>query len=359
MLVAGQAVGEAVDPGGVRRGRSRPRSAAPTRRRASGVAAGITETVSGRDRRVGLAVLADPHRLPTVAAQRRGALQGRLRARRSPSVCLVRSEPEPPGADPWTQGSPAVLRSDGPACRRVPARRALRCTAQARRGSVARPVRREAVISTGIKPATAGPTPRTSSPRTTSLADRARPGAGGRGGARRRPARRRCAAPARRDASDAGTSSRSAPAPASPACGCCAACGPTACSPASTSRPSTSGWPGRRSPRPASRTSASGSSPAGRSRCCRGSPTARTTSCSATGTRASTPTTSSEALRLLRPGGVVAFDNALWHDRVADPAQRDPETVAIRELGRRVREDERLVTALLPVGDGLLVAVKR
>ena len=34
-----------------------------------------------------------------------------------------------------------------------------------------------------------------------------------------------------------------------------------------------------------------------------------------------------EALRLLRPGGVVAFDNALWHDRVADPAQRDAETV--------------------------------
>ena len=32
-----------------------------------------------------------------------------------------------------------------------------------------------------------------------------------------------------------------------------------------------------------------------------------------------------EALRLLRPGGVVAFDNALWHDRVADPSQRDPD----------------------------------
>ena len=43
-----------------------------------------------------------------------------------------------------------------------------------------------------------------------------------------------------------------------------------------------------------------------------------------------------EALRLLRPGGVVAFDNALWHDRVADPAQRDAETVAIRELGRTI-----------------------
>lgn len=64
------------------------------------------------------------------------------------------------------------------------------------------------------------------------------------------------------------------------------------------------------------------------------------------------------ALRLLRPGGVVAFDNALWHDRVADPAQRDPDTVAIRELGRTVRDDERLLSALLPVGDGLLAAVK-
>jgi predicted O-methyltransferase YrrM len=66
-----------------------------------------------------------------------------------------------------------------------------------------------------------------------------------------------------------------------------------------------------------------------------------------------------EALRLLRPGGVIAFDNALWHDRVADPAQRDPETTAVRELLRRVREDDDLVQALLPVGDGLLVATKR
>ena len=66
-----------------------------------------------------------------------------------------------------------------------------------------------------------------------------------------------------------------------------------------------------------------------------------------------------EARRLLRPGGVVAFDNALWHDRVADPAQRDPDTVAIREVARVIREDDDLVSALLPVGDGLLVAVKR
>ena len=66
----------------------------------------------------------------------------------------------------------------------------------------------------------------------------------------------------------------------------------------------------------------------------------------------------SEALRLLRPGGVVGFDNALWHDRVADPAQRDEQTVAIRELGERVRDDERVLPVLLPVGDGLLLAEK-
>jgi predicted O-methyltransferase YrrM len=66
-----------------------------------------------------------------------------------------------------------------------------------------------------------------------------------------------------------------------------------------------------------------------------------------------------EATRLLRPGGVVAFDNALWHDRIADPAQRDPESVAIREAGRALAEDERFVPALLPVGDGLLVATRR
>ena len=65
-----------------------------------------------------------------------------------------------------------------------------------------------------------------------------------------------------------------------------------------------------------------------------------------------------EALRLLRPGGIVAFDNALWHDRVADPAQRDEETVTIRDLGRAILEHESLVPILLPVGDGLLVAKK-
>jgi predicted O-methyltransferase YrrM len=66
-----------------------------------------------------------------------------------------------------------------------------------------------------------------------------------------------------------------------------------------------------------------------------------------------------QAVRLLRPGGVVAFDNALWHDRVADPAQRDTDTVTLRDLGRAVRDDKRFVSVLLAAGDGLLVAAKR
>ncbi len=66
-----------------------------------------------------------------------------------------------------------------------------------------------------------------------------------------------------------------------------------------------------------------------------------------------------QAVRLLRRGGVVAFDNSLWHDRVADPAVRDTETTAIRETLRQVTEHEDLLAVLLPVGDGLLLAQKR
>src|SRR5215472_11218037 len=64
------------------------------------------------------------------------------------------------------------------------------------------------------------------------------------------------------------------------------------------------------------------------------------------------------AMRLLRVGGVVAFDNALWGGKVAIPSITDPETSAIREVCDLVREDERLAPLLMPVGDGLLAAVK-
>ena len=64
-----------------------------------------------------------------------------------------------------------------------------------------------------------------------------------------------------------------------------------------------------------------------------------------------------QARRLLRPGGLVVLDNALWGGKVADPAQRDPETVGLRSLATQMSEDDTVVTALLPVGDGLLVGV--
>lgn len=63
-----------------------------------------------------------------------------------------------------------------------------------------------------------------------------------------------------------------------------------------------------------------------------------------------------QAIRLVRPGGLIVFDNALWHDRVADPSHRDAETTAIREVIQRVSNDERLRSMLLPLGDGLLAA---
>lgn len=65
-----------------------------------------------------------------------------------------------------------------------------------------------------------------------------------------------------------------------------------------------------------------------------------------------------EGLRLLRPGGIVAVDNALWHDKVADPEANDEDTLAVRSLLETAAVDPDLVSALLPVGDGLLVGVK-
>lgn len=64
-------------------------------------------------------------------------------------------------------------------------------------------------------------------------------------------------------------------------------------------------------------------------------------------------------LELLRPGGLMVFDNVLWGGRVADPADNDADTVAIRELNRRLRQDERVDICLVPIGDGLTLARKR
>ena len=64
-------------------------------------------------------------------------------------------------------------------------------------------------------------------------------------------------------------------------------------------------------------------------------------------------------LDLVRPGGTFTCHGLLAGGRVADRSARDPQTVAWRELARAVREDESLLSAVLPVGAGLLVATKR
>ena len=64
-------------------------------------------------------------------------------------------------------------------------------------------------------------------------------------------------------------------------------------------------------------------------------------------------------LRLLRPGGVIAIDNVLWSGRVADPAVKDADTVALRALNLKIRDDARVDAAVLSIGDGLTLARKK
>lgn len=66
-----------------------------------------------------------------------------------------------------------------------------------------------------------------------------------------------------------------------------------------------------------------------------------------------------QGVRLLRPGGLLVVNDALDRDRVSNPAQREPTTVRLRELHRALRSDERLSSAILPTGDGLIVAARR
>ena len=66
-----------------------------------------------------------------------------------------------------------------------------------------------------------------------------------------------------------------------------------------------------------------------------------------------------EASRLLRPGGVIAIAHALWRDRVPDPAIRDETTAVYRDALRFFLNNDDFVSAMSPIGDGLLLASKR
>ena len=64
-------------------------------------------------------------------------------------------------------------------------------------------------------------------------------------------------------------------------------------------------------------------------------------------------------LQLLRSGGLILIDNVLWGGAVIDDAVQDVDTAAIRALNAQLRSDDRIDLAMVPVGDGLTLAVKR
>ncbi|HEY9599094.1 MAG TPA: class I SAM-dependent methyltransferase [Cyanophyceae cyanobacterium] len=65
------------------------------------------------------------------------------------------------------------------------------------------------------------------------------------------------------------------------------------------------------------------------------------------------------SLQLIRPGGLIAIDNVLWSGRVADPESQERNTQMIRALNEKLHEDERISLSLVPIADGLSLALKR
>ena len=64
------------------------------------------------------------------------------------------------------------------------------------------------------------------------------------------------------------------------------------------------------------------------------------------------------AVTLVRAGGMIAIDNTLWYGFVADPTKADTDTVAMRNLNRHIFEDDRVQASLIPIADGLTLALK-
>jgi len=64
-------------------------------------------------------------------------------------------------------------------------------------------------------------------------------------------------------------------------------------------------------------------------------------------------------LTLLRPRGLMLIDNVLWGGAVADPDDHTADTLALRALNAKLRDDQRIDLGLLPVGDGMTMALKR
>jgi len=64
-------------------------------------------------------------------------------------------------------------------------------------------------------------------------------------------------------------------------------------------------------------------------------------------------------LKLIRPGGIICFDNMFWGRSVADPEDNRPDTVALRQLNLKIRDDERVDMSMIPLGDGMTFVLRR
>ena len=65
------------------------------------------------------------------------------------------------------------------------------------------------------------------------------------------------------------------------------------------------------------------------------------------------------ALLLIRPGGLIAIDNVLWHGAVIDETVNDDSTIAIRTFNRKIHQDDRVWVSMVPIGDGLTLVLKK
>ena len=66
-----------------------------------------------------------------------------------------------------------------------------------------------------------------------------------------------------------------------------------------------------------------------------------------------------QVLHLLRPGGLVVYDNVLWGGSVIDDTDQSEDTVALRAFNAMLAADDRVQIAMLPVGDGITLAIRR
>ncbi len=66
-----------------------------------------------------------------------------------------------------------------------------------------------------------------------------------------------------------------------------------------------------------------------------------------------------KALWLIKPGGLIAIDNVLWGGKVADPNIQDNRSQKIRVFNEKLHKDPRISLSLVPIADGLTLALKK